>query len=610
MKRSLLLAAAALAALTLVAAGCGDSDEIPADAVAVVDGTTITEASLDELLARAKKSYTAQKRAFPKAGTAEYQSLQTQAVAFLVQREEYAREADQLGIEVTDAQIAKKLDEVRKQYFGDDQKKFEKGLKNQGYTVATLREDIRSQLVTEAIYEQGHRTTSRSRTPTSRATTTRTATTTPSRSRAPSGTSSSRRRRRRTSSTPSSSSGADFAALAKASSLDPGSKDQGGKLTVARGQTVAPFDKAAFSLKTNELSQPVKTEFGYHLIQPLADVKPGSVTPFAQVKAQIKTQLESERKNNAVNDWVADVQKEYEDKVQYAAGLRAARHVDDRRDDDLGRVAAGVGDDAPLAELWELTRRLRAECPWDREQTARTIVPHTVEEAYEVADAALADDPAKLHDELGDLLFQVYFLSLLLEEQGDGDLDSVARSVHAKLVRRHPHVFGDAEARTAGRVRERWEAIKTEREGRSGVFHDVPESLPALLLARKAQRRAAAVGYDWPDLDGPSAKVNEELEELLAELVVPVVPAPETEPDRAVEAEVGDLLFTVVNLARFVNVDPELALRASDEPVRRARGAGRAARRGGGGDVDGARPRRPGALVRAGEGGCALARDR
>ena len=147
-----------------------------------------------------------------------------------------------------------------------------------------------------------------------------------------------------------------------------------------------------------------------------------------------------------------------------------------------------------LDELRELTRRLRAECPWDREQTARTIVPHTVEEAYEVADAALADDPAKLHDELGDLLFQVYFLSLLLEEQGDGDLDSVARSVHDKLVRRHPHVFGEAEARTAGRVRERWEAIKTEQEGRSGVFHDIPESLPALLDARKTQRRAAAVG--------------------------------------------------------------------------------------------------------------------
>ncbi|HEX5585233.1 nucleoside triphosphate pyrophosphohydrolase [Gaiella sp.] len=214
-------------------------------------------------------------------------------------------------------------------------------------------------------------------------------------------------------------------------------------------------------------------------------------------------------------------------------------------------------------ELRELTLRLRAECPWDREQTERTIVPHTVEEAYEVADAALAGDPARLHDELGDLLFQVFFLSLLLEERGEGDLESVARAVHAKLVRRHPHVFGDAEARTAGRVRERWEAIKIEQEGREGVFHDVPASLPALLRARKVQRRAAAVGYDWPDLDGPTEKVREELHELFAEIERSGRPGAETEPDERVAAEVGDLLFTVVNLARFVNVDPELALRAT-----------------------------------------------
>jgi len=223
----------------------------------------------------------------------------------------------------------------------------------------------------------------------------------------------------------------------------------------------------------------------------------------------------------------------------------------------------GAGLAAALVELQELTRRLRRDCPWDREQTARTIVPHTVEEAYEVADAALADDPEKLLDELGDLLFQTYFLALLLEERGEGDLEAVARGIHAKLVRRHPHVFGEAEAATAGQVRERWEAIKTEQEGRSGIFHDVPEALPGLLFARKVQRRAASVGFDWPDLEGPLAKVREEIAEVEEELARTGRPAPETEADPRVFAEIGDLLFTVVNLARVSNVDPELALRAT-----------------------------------------------
>jgi MazG family protein len=186
-----------------------------------------------------------------------------------------------------------------------------------------------------------------------------------------------------------------------------------------------------------------------------------------------------------------------------------------------------------------------------------------VEEAYEVADAALGDDPSKLTDELGDLIFQVYFLALLQEEQGHGDLEEVARSVHAKLVRRHPHVFGDAEARTAGRVRERWERIKVDEEGREGVFHHVAEALPALLFARKVQQRAAAVGYDYPDLEGPLDHLRAELEELTAEVERVGAPAPETEPDPDVFGEVGDVLFTVVNVARRLNVDPELALRAT-----------------------------------------------
>jgi MazG family protein len=216
-----------------------------------------------------------------------------------------------------------------------------------------------------------------------------------------------------------------------------------------------------------------------------------------------------------------------------------------------------------LVELQELTERLRRDCPWDREQTARTIVPHTVEEAYEVADAALAADDVKLLDELGDLLFQTYFLALLLAERGSGDLEAIARAVTAKLVARHPHVFGDVEAETAGRVRENWERLKVEQEGREGIFHHVPEALPALLHARKLQRRAAAVGYDWPDLQGPLEKLREELDELADVVARSGAPPPEREADPETFHEVGDLLFTVVNVARRLNVDPELALRST-----------------------------------------------
>jgi foldase protein PrsA len=320
MKRSLALAAAALASVTLVAAGCGGSDEVPTNAVAVVDGSTVTRAALDELLTRAKLSYAAQKRSFPKAGTSEYQTLQTQAVAYLVQRQEYASEAEKLGIQVKDTQIAKKVGQVRKQYFSDNQAKFVQGLKEQGYTEATLREEIRSQLLTEGIYDK----------------VTAAAKVTDAdvksyyaKNKANYSVPESRAVRHILVKTKAEAdriraelvSGGDFAALAKANSLDPGSKDQGGKLTVSKGQTVAPFDKAAFSLETNEVSKPVKTQFGYHIIQPLAAVKAGSVTPLSQVQDQIRTQLVSQKKNDAVNDWVANVEKEYKGKVQYAVGF-------------------------------------------------------------------------------------------------------------------------------------------------------------------------------------------------------------------------------------------------------------------------------------------------
>ena len=214
-----------------------------------------------------------------------------------------------------------------------------------------------------------------------------------------------------------------------------------------------------------------------------------------------------------------------------------------------------------LLDLQVLTERLRADCPWDREQTVRTIVPHTVEEAYEVADAAHGDAPEKLLDELGDLLFQVYFLALLLAERGEGDLEAAARLIHEKLVRRHPHVFAEAEARTPSRVRERWDEIKRDQEEREGIFHHVPETLPALLYARKVQRRAAAIGFEYPDTAGALGDLDSEVSELKQALAEAGERPPETEPHPHVFEEVGDVLFAAVNVARRLNVDPELALR-------------------------------------------------
>jgi MazG family protein len=213
---------------------------------------------------------------------------------------------------------------------------------------------------------------------------------------------------------------------------------------------------------------------------------------------------------------------------------------------------------AAVARLDEVTRRLRRECPWDREQDERSIVPHTVEEAYELADAAGRGDDEKLLDELGDVLFQVHFLALLLEERGAGDLAAVAEGMIAKLIRRHPHVFEESEARdilagadpaTAGDVLDNWDRIKREVEGRGAgnVFDDVPENLPALLYARKLQRRAASAG-----VAGEAA--SEEM--------------PDTATRDAAERRIGESLFELVDEARRLRVDPELALRAEAERFR------------------------------------------
>jgi XTP/dITP diphosphohydrolase/tetrapyrrole methylase family protein/MazG family protein/ATP diphosphatase len=265
---------------------------------------------------------------------------------------------------------------------------------------------------------------------------------------------------------------------------------------------------------------------------------------------------------------------------------------------------------AAVARLDELTRRLRRECPWDREQDERSIVPHTVEEAYELADAAHRGDDDKLRDELGDVLFQVHFLSLLLEERRAGDLAAVADGVRDKLIRRHPHVFGESlpdgatGAGTAGEVLRNWDAIKATEPGRDPMlFGDVPENLPALLHARKIQRRAASSGFDFPGVEGPLEAVRaeaEEVEQAAAELGPDPLDAERgaagwvgSESVRAaLHDEVGDLLFAAVNVARKLRVDPELALRSSTARFQGRVEAAAALARGEGAEWDDLTPER------------------
>jgi len=212
-----------------------------------------------------------------------------------------------------------------------------------------------------------------------------------------------------------------------------------------------------------------------------------------------------------------------------------------------------------LGRLYELTKRLRQECPWDRKQTQESIIAYTLEEVYELADTierreVLGDEA--VCGELGDLLFQTYFLACVAEEQGLYDLGDVAAGIHAKLVRRHPHIFGEATADTPEAVRKTWDVIKREAEGREGIFHEIPEAFPSTLLAQKLQQRAAAVGFDWEHAHEVLAKIREETAEVEEELAAP-------RDQERVAAEIGDLLFAVINLARKVRVDPELALRRS-----------------------------------------------
>ena len=203
-------------------------------------------------------------------------------------------------------------------------------------------------------------------------------------------------------------------------------------------------------------------------------------------------------------------------------------------------------------------------CPWDRAQTFATIVPHTIEEAYEVADAIAAEDPARIRDELGDLLFQVLLHAQLARERGWFDFSEVAAGLHDKLVRRHPHVFGGEPVVDADVLARNWDAHKAAERagaGESGALAGVPKALPALARAAKLGRRAARAGFDWSDEEAVRPKIAEELRETEAAVI--------QNDAAAIEEELGDTLFAIVNWARLLRVDPEGALRSANQKFER-----------------------------------------
>jgi len=321
MKRFLLFAFASLAVL---AAGCGGSStaSLASDDVAVVGSKEVTKDQFQQLMARAKKSYDAQKRDFPKAGSTEYEQLKGQAITFLVQQAEVEEQAEQLGVDVSDKDVDKEIARYKKQFYGGSDERYEKAVKQQGLTDEQARDAIRQQLVSKRVFDKvtgnievtdadinayyaSHK--SQYVQPESRDV---------------------RHILVQKKSLADSlyaqlKGGANFAKLAKRFSKDPGSAANGGKLTVSKGQTVPQFDKTAFSLKKGQLSAPVKTQYGYHIIQALSGIKAATTTPLSKVRASIKQQLEQQRKNDKITKWLEDTKKDYcSGKIKYQVGYQ------------------------------------------------------------------------------------------------------------------------------------------------------------------------------------------------------------------------------------------------------------------------------------------------
>jgi foldase protein PrsA len=312
-----------LGAVAAFAAGCGGGGgaSLGGSDVAVVATIHVTRTQFDALIDQAKRQYKSQGRAFPKAGTQDYAALKNQAVTVLVQQAEREVRAKQMGIEVTNKQVDSRLKQIKAQYFQGSDKKYEDQLKKQGLNDSQVRADIKSQLIAEKVFQKvtaGAKVTDAEvhdyylqhpqlyARPQSRAV---------------------RHILVKTKALADKiytqlKGGASFAALAKKYSQDPGSKNTGGKLTVSRGQTVPPFDAKVFSLKTGQLSKPVKTQYGWHVIQALGAIKPATTTPEAQVKDSIKAQLLQTKKNEQMTSWVNDTEKKLKSKIDYQAGYK------------------------------------------------------------------------------------------------------------------------------------------------------------------------------------------------------------------------------------------------------------------------------------------------
>lgn len=313
---------ALLGAVALLAAGCGGSGgggSVSSGVVAVVNGEDVTQEQFDEVLAQLEAKYEANKQPLPAAGSQEYLGLQQSIVQYLVERVKYSQKAEELGVEVTDKDVDERLDRIIKQFYGGSQKKYLADLEKQGFTDEQWREQLRLTLIADGLAEKvgSSVTVTDAEIEDQYKATAVQYTTQPS-------------REVRHILVPSKElsqeifeklkNGADFAVLAKKYSTD-SSKDIGGKLTVAKGQTVPEFDKLAFSLKQNEISKPVKTQFGWHVIQALSPASEAKTKPLSEVKDTIRETLLNQKRTDAFTAWLEGLKKEYADKIEYAKGF-------------------------------------------------------------------------------------------------------------------------------------------------------------------------------------------------------------------------------------------------------------------------------------------------